>query len=113
MSKYDEYWNKRIDDIFNLFDQADQIGLSNAIDVSDISTLGERDSWYGKAILRGNKLLNSKPMAHVQSLVSIIRQKKIIKNKLINIIHININFNLSNHQIRKPIQRTLSVVSLV
>lgn len=98
-SKYDEFWNDRIDNILDLFNQVNQIGKSNNVDVAEIAKLGKRDSWYGLAILKGNKIVNKKPMAHIKSLVNLIRDKNINENK-----DIYYNINISNNFLLKIVK---------
>jgi len=76
-SMYDEYWTKRTADIVALFERADHVGVSESYNVSDIVHLGQRASWYGLAIIKGNRTANRKPMAHLRSLANIIKSKKI------------------------------------
>lgn len=51
MSKYDEYWLKRLDVVAELLAEAAQKGVSRALDVSDMRPLGKRQAWYGAALL--------------------------------------------------------------
>ena len=57
-SKYDEFWTKQIADIQALFEQADHVGVSDPYNVSEIAHLGQRDSWYGLAIIKGNRTVS-------------------------------------------------------
>lgn len=66
-SKYDTYWQSRIDTILNLFEQAHQQGTSRELDLSDITALGNRSSWNGKVeLVAGDIVYHS--MAHMQAL---------------------------------------------
>lgn len=76
-SKYDEYWTKRTADIVALFERADHVGVSGPYNVSEIVHFGQRDSWYGLAIIKGNRTVNRKPMAHLRSLANIIKNKRV------------------------------------
>jgi hypothetical protein len=65
-SKYDDYWHGRLSEIATLMRAATE-GRTHTLDVSDIRPLGNRDSWYGNATVRGDRVLSSS-MAHATSL---------------------------------------------
>jgi hypothetical protein len=64
-SKYDDYWRSQLTEIEKLIDGA-SVHYSPALDVSSIRRIGERESWYGKATVRGDQV--DAPMAHLRSL---------------------------------------------
>ncbi len=46
-SKYDAYWENRLDAILQLFDQARTSGTSEALALTDLNALSKRGSWHG------------------------------------------------------------------
>jgi len=47
MSKYDDYWRKKLDNVLPLIDEVYKYRLSSELDVEDIREEGERKSWCG------------------------------------------------------------------
>ena len=67
-SKYDAFWRERLSEIACLIDAAAHAhGQKSSLDVSRIQQLGERESWYGKATVRGQHVVEA-PMAHLMAL---------------------------------------------
>ncbi|MCD6513525.1 MAG: hypothetical protein J7L07_01220 [Candidatus Odinarchaeota archaeon] len=79
-SKYDKFWKRKLDDIKDLIREAVKEGRSREIDVGGLTDLGNRQDWYGSIIFDAHRILTkSTPMAHVKSLVNVIRQSGILK----------------------------------
>ena len=77
-SKYDPYWEERLNKIREILNEAYRYGKSREIDVSDIKVLGKRQSWYGDVILSQSGIERSE-MAHARSLGNVI-----LKNALLS-----------------------------
>jgi len=77
-SKYDPYWEERLNKIREILNEAYRYGKSREIDVSGIKVLGKRQSWYGDVILSQSGIERSE-MAHARSLGNVI-----LKNALIS-----------------------------
>jgi len=77
-SKYDSYWRLKLDEIQKLLDEAKEFGTSREIDVSDLTSLGERGSWYGSVEVSesGAKLSYG---AHMNSLRSVLNTSDLLK----------------------------------
>ena len=58
-SKYETYWHNHLEAILVLFDQARTAGTSSPLVLTDLDTLGERGSWYGKL-----EIVSGKPVYH-------------------------------------------------
>lgn len=66
-SKYDNFWQSRIDAILALFDEARTAGTSTPLALEGLDALGDRGSWYGKLeIVRGRVVYHS--AAHMQAM---------------------------------------------
>jgi hypothetical protein len=72
-SKYDLFWLMRLDEIRTLITRAAS-GEPALLDVSDIRPLGNRDSWYGKAQVRGGQVLYGQ-MAHASALANLVAEE--------------------------------------
>ena len=46
-SKYDQYWENRLNSIKELLEEVFNRGSSRELDVSDLQNYGVRQSWYG------------------------------------------------------------------
>lgn len=70
-SKYDTYWQDRLDAILALFDQARTAGKSSPLPLTGLDALGERGSWYGKLeIVAGQSVYDS--AAHLAALGAVL-----------------------------------------
>ncbi len=58
-SKYDQYWQHKLDLILQGFTETNGSGTSTAIDVSDIVSVGQRRNWYGKLEMSGREKLQA------------------------------------------------------
>jgi len=78
-SKYDRYWRLKLDEIQKLLDEAKNFGTSREIDVSDLTRLGKRRSWYGAVVVSefGTK---SSYGAHMNSLGSVLNTSDLLKS---------------------------------
>jgi hypothetical protein len=63
-SKYDRYWRAHLDEIRAAV-QAAVNGSSAMVDVASVRRLGDRQSWYAVAEVRGREMTRSS-MAHVK-----------------------------------------------
>lgn len=80
-SKYDDFWSDRVEQIRQMCDEAMTRGYSRSLDLTDIMTLGNRDSWSGVAVIRGSRTIESR-MAHANSLAGIwANDKTLASNK--------------------------------
>ncbi len=72
-SKYDVFWLKNIDALKEAIKTAYTNGITS-IDISEISGYGrrKRESWYGKIVICGDKIVNDSIMVHLKSLGRII-----------------------------------------
>lgn len=71
-SKYDTYWENKLNSIIPLLKEAHRNGKSSKIDVSNILNYGNRSSWYGVVEVFKNELRKGE-MAHAKSLGRVIR----------------------------------------
>ena len=76
-SKYDTYWQSKLDDIAQLLKEAYQYGSSSKLDISDIQNYGARKSWYGIVEVFEESLRKGE-MAHARSLGGIIFHNKLL-----------------------------------
>jgi len=77
-SKYDVYWQSRLENIAQVLKEAYENGRSSEIDVSDIRNHGERRNWYGVVkVYRGAILRNE--MAHARSLGRIALENRLLE----------------------------------
>lgn len=65
-SKYDVYWQNKLDEIFQLLREAYENGQSSELDVSDIQNHGKRDNWNGYVVVSKDRLRKG-DMAHAKS----------------------------------------------
>ena len=70
-SKYDVYWQNKLDEISQLLMEAYENGQSSELDVSDIQIHGERDNWNGYVMVSKDRLRKG-DMAHAKSLGKLI-----------------------------------------
>jgi len=70
-SKYDAYWQNKLDEISQLLKEAYKHGKSSELDVSDLQNYGRRSNWYGIVEISKNGLRKGE-MAHVRSLGRVI-----------------------------------------
>ena len=78
-SKYDSYWRLKRDEIKKLLEEASNSGTSQEIDVSDLTGVGKRESWYGTVVVSefGTK---SRSGAHATSLGNVLIKSGIFKS---------------------------------
>jgi hypothetical protein len=76
-SKYNIYWQNRLDDISRLLQEANRNGVSAKLDISDIQNYGNRGSWYGVVEVFKDGLRKGE-MAHAKSLGSFILHNKLL-----------------------------------
>lgn len=76
-SKYDDHWKQRLDDIRRLLDDAYKHGESEEIDIGDLASVGERESWYGTVVVSEFGAKSS--MAHTTSLGGVLRRSGVLK----------------------------------
>lgn len=69
-SKYDDYWRERLRALEDAVQRAAR-GERVEIDVAGIADLGDRASWYGRAVVRGTQVVGSS-MAHLTSLARMV-----------------------------------------
>lgn len=74
-SKYDDYWRSQAAEIRAAVERAVG-GTPATIAVGDVAGLGDRESWYGTASVRGTDVLSSS-MAHVTSLARMVSREGI------------------------------------
>ena len=86
-SKYDLYWQKKVDVLRKLLMEAYQMEESAPVDVSDIQAHGERRSWHG-VVEVSEEGLKKGEMAHAKSLGRIV-----LKNRLLD------SYNASGFQL--------------
>lgn len=77
-SKYDVYWQGRLEEIARILREAYENGRSSEIDVSDIRDYGERMSWYGVVNVYRDKILRTE-MAHARSLGRIALENRLLR----------------------------------
>jgi len=70
-SKYDVYWQNKLDEIFQLLEEAYENSQSSEMDVSDIQIHGKRNTWNGYVVVFKDKLRKGY-MAHAKSLGKVI-----------------------------------------
>lgn len=78
-SKYDSFWEKRLNVISDLISQAASRDSSSEADVSELVECGKRESWYGLVDVSSNGT-NRGEMVHAGSLGSIIIRFGLIKS---------------------------------
>ena len=78
-SKYDIYWQSKIDRIAQLLKEAYKYGKSSELDVSDLQNYGRRNSWYGIVEIYKNGLRKGE-MSHIKSLGKIILSNNILRS---------------------------------
>ncbi len=67
-SKYDTFWRERLPEIALVIDAAARAdGQTSTLDVSSLQRLGERESWYGRATVCGQQIVDA-PVAHLMAL---------------------------------------------
>jgi hypothetical protein len=66
-SKYDPYWQTQLDTIDKLIDQAAEEGQSERQDMSEITSLGDRESWAGNVRILNGQVARAKN-AHMVAL---------------------------------------------
>jgi hypothetical protein len=76
-SQYDDFWKARLDSLRQLINAARE-GKPAELDVSDIRKLGNRISWSGSALVRGERLIEA-PMAHARSLGRLVVEQGLCK----------------------------------
>lgn len=69
-SKYDAYWRSKLDDIAAMIDSAVDGGVAR-LSVDDIRQYGQRNSWYGLAVVSERRLVSAQ-MAHATSLGRVV-----------------------------------------
>ena len=69
-SKYDGYWLTRRGGLGSAIERA-AAGEEGSLDVSGLRELGQRESWYGSASVRGSTVVSS-AMAHATSLARVV-----------------------------------------
>lgn len=74
-SKYDGYWYQRLNEIGAAIRTASS-GSPAMLEVSDIQRLGERQSWYGAAHVRGTEIIKA-PMAQMMSLARLVTSERL------------------------------------
>ena len=77
-SKYDDYWQSRLEEIAQILGDAYENGISGGIDVSDIRGYGERINWYGVVTVYRNWTPRNE-MAHVRSLGRIVLENGLLE----------------------------------
>jgi hypothetical protein len=77
-SKYDVYWQGRLEEIARILREAYENGRSSEIDVSDIRDYGERMSWYGVVNVYRDVILRNE-MAHARSLGRIALENRLLR----------------------------------
>lgn len=72
-SKYDRFWLKNIDAVREAIKVA-YVNGSASINISGISKYGKRkrESWYGKIVICGDRIVKNSVMVHLKSLGRII-----------------------------------------
>lgn len=78
-SKYDSYWRQKLGAMRKLLDEARNSGTSRDIDVSDLSRMGKRQSWYGTVVVSefGKK---SRSGAHANSLGNVLIKSGVLRS---------------------------------
>ncbi len=105
-SKYDLYWQNKVDVLRKLLMEANQMGESTPVDVSDIQVHGERRSWHG-IVEVSQEGLKKGEMAHAKSLGKIV-----LKNRLLDFFNassfeltVSSNFKLSARCLSKKTEQ--------
>lgn len=111
-SKYDIYWQKKLDEIFQLLKEAYESGQSSELDVSDLQIHGERDNWNGYVVVSRDGLRKG-DMAHAKSLGKII----LGSNKLLDFFgdaefEIRISNRLKLNVVQMDIKKSVSPVPI-
>lgn len=78
-SKYDFYWQNRLQEIAELLENAYKGKNNNVIDVSGIRSYGNRRSWYGVVDVYKDNIEKGE-MAHAKSLGKVILRNDLLKN---------------------------------
>src|SRR4051812_25964357 len=76
VSKFDHDWRSHLPELRDLLEAAVS-GHPGLLDVGDIHALGERASWYGRAMLRGEQVVSTSmahPAASLAAVVSFLSQ---------------------------------------
>jgi len=76
-SKYDDFWRQRLGDVDGLLREAYESGASEELDVSAITSLGTRSSWYGQADVKPGTCVRAET-AHMTSLSSVLAENHVL-----------------------------------
>ena len=77
-SKYDRYWEYRLDSIRKLIEEAFNKKSSRELDVSNLQDYGIRKSWYGVAEVSSEGFKSREAAAHLRSLGKVLLRHGIL-----------------------------------
>lgn len=79
-SKYNQYWNSKIEVLVDLIEQSYQRERSEAFDVSDIGVYGQRGTgWHGKVVVSREGVISSR-RGHATALGKVIENAGLLDN---------------------------------
>ena len=77
-SKYDSFWESIANQLRNAIEKAYVDGLA-VIDISEIRSYGQRDSWYDRVVIYDNEVIKEPTATHLKSLSRFIIENDLLK----------------------------------
>ncbi|MCK4606747.1 MAG: hypothetical protein KAU35_05560 [candidate division Zixibacteria bacterium] len=77
-SRYNKFWQDRVEIIGEMLSQASRDGISKRLDISEISQIDKHLTWHGFALIKGSRVVDA-PMIHMAVLAdTVVREKLLI-----------------------------------
>jgi hypothetical protein len=95
-SKYDRYWQTKMEEIRSLLKEANEKGKSRELDVFDILNWGERKSWYGIVKLSKKMGIEKEKsvFVHIRSLARLILKNQLVESYSDQIFRLKISTDI-------------------